>query len=115
RVDAIAIFTELARGDTALAAYISIHNMVAWMIDTFGSDALREQWLPGLTDMTQLGSYCLTEPGAGSDAAAITTSITRDGDEYVLNGSKQFISGAGASAVYLVMARTGQAGAKGMS
>src|SRR5699024_8070526 len=92
-----------------------IHNMVAWMIDTFGSDQLRAQWLPGLADMSQLGSYCLTEPGAGSDAAAITTTATLTGDEYVLNGSKQFISGAGTSAVYVVMARTGGPGPKGMS
>lgn len=115
RADAVAVFEELAKGDTALAAYISIHNMVAWMIDTFGSDELRATWLPGLTEMSQLGSYCLTEPGAGSDAAAITTTATREGDEYVLNGSKQFISGAGTSAVYLVMARTSGPGPRGMS
>lgn len=115
RLDAVAIFEELAKGDTAVAAYISIHNMVAWMIDEFGDDAQRAQWLPGLVGMTQLGSYCLTEPGAGSDAAAITTSARRDGDDYVLNGTKQFISGAGSSAVYIVMARTGQPGAKGIS
>ena len=115
RSDAIAIFEELAKGDTALAAYISIHNMVAWMVDAFGSDEVRAEWLPGLTNMTKLGSYCLTEPGAGSDAAAITTSAQREGDDYILNGSKQFISGAGSSAVYLVMARTGEPGARGMS
>src|SRR5690625_3385786 len=97
RSDAIAVFEELAKGDTALAAYISIHNMVAWMIDSFGSDELRATWLPGLADMTQLGSYCLTEPGAGSDAAAIASPASIEGDEYVLNGSKQFISGAGTS------------------
>ncbi|KRA24680.1 acyl-CoA dehydrogenase [Microbacterium sp. Root61] len=115
RLDAVAIFEELAKGDTAVAAYISIHNMVAWMIDEFGDDAQRAQWLPGLVGMTQLGSYCLTEPGAGSDAAAITTSARRDGEDYVLNGTKQFISGAGSSAVYIVMARTGQPGPKGIS
>lgn len=115
RSDAIAIFEELAKGDTALAAYISIHNMVAWMVDNFGSEELRARWLPGLTEMSELGSYCLTEPEAGSDAAAITTTARLEGDEYVLNGSKQFISGAGTSAVYLVMARTGGSGPKGMS
>ncbi|MGP6177259.1 acyl-CoA dehydrogenase family protein [Microbacterium sp. A196] len=115
RLDAVAIFEELAKGDTTIAAYISIHNMVAWMIDEFGDKHQRERWLPGLVAMTDLGSYCLTEPGAGSDAAAITTSARRGGDEYVLNGTKQFISGAGSSAVYLVMARTGPAGPKGIS
>jgi len=115
RLDAVAIFEELAKGDTTIAAYISIHNMVAWMIDTFGDAAQRERWIPGLAAMTALGSYCLTEPGAGSDAAAITTSARRDGDDYVLNGVKQFVSGAGSSAVYIVMARTGEAGAKGIS
>ncbi len=115
RLDAVAIFEELAKGDTTIAAYISIHNMVAWMIDTFGDAAQRERWVPGLAAMTALGSYCLTEPGAGSDAAAITTSARRDGDDYVLNGVKQFVSGAGSSAVYVVMARTGEPGAKGIS
>lgn len=115
RLDAVAIFEELAKGDTTIAAYISIHNMVAWMIDTFGDAAQRERWVPGLAAMTALGSYCLTEPGAGSDAAAITTSARRDGDDYVINGVKQFVSGAGSSAVYVVMARTGEPGAKGIS
>lgn len=117
RTDAVAIFEELSKGDTAVAAYISIHNMVAWMIDTFGNTEQRARWLPGLVEMTDLGSYCLTEPGAGSDAAAVTTSAKREGDDYVLNGTKQFISGAGSSAVYLVMARTGEpgSGSKGMS
>jgi alkylation response protein AidB-like acyl-CoA dehydrogenase len=115
REDTVAIFEELAKGDVTVAAYISIHNMVGWMIDTFGTDEQRARWLPGLVEMTDLASYCLTEPGAGSDAAAITTSARRDGDDYVLNGTKQFISGAGAAAVYLVMARTGEPGAKGIS
>jgi alkylation response protein AidB-like acyl-CoA dehydrogenase len=115
RLDAVAIFEELAKGDTTIAAYISIHNMVAWMIDTFGDAAQRERWVPGLAAMTALGSYCLTEPGAGSDAAAITTSARRDGDDYVISGVKQFVSGAGSSAVYVVMARTGEPGAKGIS
>lgn len=115
RADAVAIFEELAKGDTAVAAYISIHNMVAWMIDTFGDGDQRAKWLPGLVTMQDLGSYCLTEPEAGSDAAAISTSARRDGDHYVLNGTKQFISGAGATSVYLVMVRTGEAGSHGIS
>ena len=110
RFDAVAIFEELAKGDPAIAAYISIHNMVASMIDSYGTDSQREEWLPGLTTMDQLGSYCLTEPGAGSDAAAITTSAIRSGDEFVLTGVKQFISGAGAASVYVVMARTPSTG-----
>ena len=115
RLDAVAVFEELAKGDTTIAAYISIHNMVVWMIDTFGTDAQRHRWIPALATMEDLGSYCLTEPGAGSDAAAITTSARREGDEYVISGVKQFISGAGASAVYVVMARTGGPGAHGIS
>ncbi|MGM7678553.1 acyl-CoA dehydrogenase family protein [Microbacterium sp. A94] len=115
RSDAVAIFEELAKGDTTIAAYISIHNMVAWMIDTFGDDAQRQRWVPGLAEMSALGSYCLTEPGVGSDAAAITTSAIRDDDEYLINGVKQFISGAGSSAVYIVMARTGAPGSRGIS
>ncbi len=115
RSEAVAIFEELAQGDTTIAAYITIHNMVAWMIDTYGTDAQRAEWLPNMTAMTDLGSYCLTEPGAGSDAAAITTSAIRSGDDYVLTGVKQFISGAGSSAVYIVMARTGEPGARGIS
>ena len=115
RTDAVAIFEELAVGDPAIAAYISIHNMVAWMIDTYGTDAQRSEWVPFLTSMQGFGSYCLTEPGAGSDAAAITTTAIRDGDDVVLTGVKQFISGAGAASVYIVMARTGEPGARGIS
>lgn len=115
RLDAVAIFEELAKGDTAIAAYISIHNMTAWMIDTFGSEEQRAKWLPGMISMQDLGAYCLTEPGAGSDAAAITTTARREGDEYVINGTKQFISGAGAASVYVVMVRTGGPGSSGIS
>ena len=107
RSDTVAIFEELAKGDPAVAAYISIHNMVAWMIDTYGDDAQRGRWLPPLTAMQEFGGYCLTEPGVGSDAANIATSAVRDGDDYLLTGVKQFISGAGEAAVYVVMARTG--------
>ncbi len=115
RADAAAVLEELAQGDPAIAAYISIHNMVAGMIDHYGTDAQRAQWLPLLTSMRGFGGYCLTEPGAGSDAAAITTTAIRDGDAFVLTGVKQFISGGGEAAVYVVMARTGEPGARGIS
>lgn len=115
RTDTVAIFEELAKGDPAVAAYISIHNMVVWMIDTYGDDAQRSAWLPQLTAMQEFGGYCLTEPGAGSDAANIAASAVREGDDYVLTGVKQFISGAGEAAVYVVMARTGEPGARGIS
>jgi len=115
RQDAVLIFEELAKADPALAAYISIHNMVVWMIDSFGNDEQRAKWVPELASMQSLGSYCLTEPGAGSDAAALTTRAVQDGDEYVLNGVKQFISGAGSSAYYVVMCRTADTGNKGIS
>ncbi|WP_417507147.1 acyl-CoA dehydrogenase family protein [Microbacterium sp.] len=115
RSDTVAIFEELAKGDPAVAAYISIHNMVVWMIDTYGDDTQRETWLPPLTAMQEFGGYCLTEPGVGSDAANVATSAVREGDDYVLTGMKQFISGAGEAAVYVVMARTGEPGARGIS
>ena len=115
RADAVLIFEELAKGDTTIASYISIHNMVAWMIDTYGTDAQREEWVPKLASMKHLGSYCLTEPGAGSDAAALSTRAVRDGDEYVINGTKQFISGAGTSAIYVVMVRTADTGSDGVT
>ncbi|MGB3371685.1 MAG: isobutyryl-CoA dehydrogenase [Rhodococcus sp. (in: high G+C Gram-positive bacteria)] len=115
RLDSVRIFEQLATGDPSIAAYISIHNMVTWMIDTYGNDEQRRTWVPGLCSMDQLGSYCLTEPGAGSDAAALSTKAVRDGDDYILNGVKQFISGAGTSDVYVVMVRTGDAGPKGIS
>lgn len=115
RLDQVVIIEALATGCPSIAAYISIHNMCAGMIDRFGSEAQRQTWLPGLVTMEQLASYCLTEPGAGSDAAALSTRAERDGDHYVLSGQKQFISGAGTSDVYIVMARTGEAGARGIS
>lgn len=115
RGTSVRFFEELARGDTCIAAYISIHNMATGMIDKFGSPALRETWIPELVGMETLASYCLTEPDAGSDAAALKTTARLDGDEYVINGVKQFISGAGASGVYVVMARTGDAGSRGIS
>ncbi|MEU6771794.1 acyl-CoA dehydrogenase family protein [Streptomyces sp. NPDC046759] len=109
------VFEALSTGCPAVAAYLSIHNMVATMIDTFGDDRQRGRFLPPLCSMQFLASYCLTEPGCGSDAAALRTTAVRDGDAYVLNGVKQFISGAGASDVYLVMARTGGPGPGGIS
>lgn len=115
RLDAALIFEALATGCPTVSAYISIHNMCAWMIDTYGDEEQRARWLPGLCAMDLLASYCLTEPGAGSDAAALKTRATRDGDHYVVNGVKQFISGAGDADVYVVMARTGADGAGGIS
>jgi alkylation response protein AidB-like acyl-CoA dehydrogenase len=115
RLAATLIFEALATGCPTVAAYMSIHNMVAWMIDAFGTGAQRQQWLPRLCTMELFASYCLTEPGAGSDAAALAMRAARDGDCYVLNGQKLFISGAGASGVYVVMARTGGEGADGIS
>lgn len=115
RLDAAVIFEELAQGCTSTAAYLSIHNMVAWMIDRFGDGAQRQRFLPDLCSMERFGSYCLTEPGAGSDAAALTTKARRDGDDYILDGAKAFISGGGLSDVYLVMVRTGEDGPRGIS
>lgn len=115
RVDSVMIFEALAKGCPTIAAYISIHNMCNWMIDTFGNDAQRNDWCPRLSTMETLSSYCLTEPGAGSDASALSTRAIRDGDDYLLTGQKQFISGAGVSDVYIVMARTGDTGPGGIS
>src|SRR5690606_34635060 len=100
----------LATGCPTTSAFISIHNMAAWMIDAYGSDEQRRKWLPRLCTMERIASYCLTEPGSGSDAAALRTRAVRDGDHYVLNGQKQFISGAGAGDLYVVMVRTGEDG-----
>ena len=117
RVDALLIFEELAKGCPSTAAFMSIHNMVGWMIDRFGDDAQRARWVPGLAAMDLFGSYCLTEPGSGSDAASLRTKAVRDGDDFVINGTKAFISGAGddGSDIFVVMARTGQEGPKGIS
>lgn len=115
RLDAALIFEQLSRGCVATAAFLSIHNMASWMIDTYGDEAQRARWLPGLMTMDFIASYCLTEPGSGSDAASLRTKAVRDGDAYILNGTKAFISGAGVSDIYLVMVRTGQAGPKGIS
>lgn len=115
RLDASIIFEALSYGDVPVAAYLTIHNMASWMIDRFASDDLRRRYLPRLTSMELIASYCLTEPGSGSDAAAMRTTAKLDGDHYVLNGGKAFISGGGVSDVYVVMARTGGEGAKGVS
>jgi alkylation response protein AidB-like acyl-CoA dehydrogenase len=115
RLDAAIIFEELARGCPSTAAYISIHNMVAWMIDRFGDEDQRRRLIPDLAAMKRLASYALTEPDSGSDAAALVTRAVRDGDSYVLTGAKAFTSGGGASDLYLVMARTGGAGPRGIS
>ena len=116
RVEAALAFEELARADASLAAFLSIHNMVAWMVDRFGDDELRAAWLPDLTRMDKIAAYCLTEPEAGSDAAALRTRAEPDGnDGFCVNGTKAFISGAGAVDVYAVMCRTGGAGPRGVS
>ena len=115
RLDATIIFEELAQGCTSTAAYISIHNMAAWMIDAFGGEAQRQKFLPKLCTMEHFASYCLTEPDSGSDAASLKTKAVRDGGHYVLDGSKAFISGGGVSDIYVCMVRTGGAGPKGIS
>lgn len=115
RLDAALIFEALSEGCTSTAAFLSIHNMASWMIDRFGTEAQRQTWLPKLTPMDLIASYCLTEPSSGSDAASLKTKAVKDGDHYVLNGSKAFISGAGTSDIYVCMVRTGEAGPKGVS
>ncbi|MDP7392035.1 MAG: acyl-CoA dehydrogenase family protein, partial [Alphaproteobacteria bacterium] len=115
RQDATVIFEELAAGCTSTSAYISIHNMASWMIDCFGNDEQRARFLPKLMTMEHFASYCLTEPGSGSDAAALKTTAKRDGDQYVLNGSKAFISGGSTSDVYVTMVRTGDDSPRGIS
>ena len=115
RLDAALIFEALSEGCTSTAAFLSIHNMASWMIDRFGNEEQRQKWLPRLTPMELIASYCLTEPSSGSDAASLKTKAVKDGGHYVLNGSKAFISGAGTSDIYVCMVRTGEAGPKGVS
>ncbi|VAW17672.1 Branched-chain acyl-CoA dehydrogenase [hydrothermal vent metagenome] len=115
RLDATLVFEALSHGCPSIGAFISIHNMCAWMVDSFGSEKQRAHWLPKLCSMETIASYCLTEPNSGSDAAALRTSAKRDGDDLVLNGSKAFISGGGVSDLYIVMVRTGEKGPKGIS
>jgi alkylation response protein AidB-like acyl-CoA dehydrogenase len=115
RLDAAVIFEELAQGCTSTAAYISIHNMAAWMIDAYGGEPARKKFLPKLATMEHFASYCLTEPDSGSDAASLSTRARRDGEHYVLDGTKAFISGGGVSDIYVVMVRTGEGGPRGIS
>jgi hypothetical protein len=115
RLDGVRIFEQLAAADPTVAAFLSIHNMCTWMVDTYGTAEQRKSLVPRLASMELIASYCLTEPGAGSDASALRTKAVRDGEHYVLDGVKQFISGAGASDVYVVMARTGGEGPRGIS
>ncbi|XP_061448820.1 isobutyryl-CoA dehydrogenase, mitochondrial isoform X2 [Rhineura floridana] len=115
RLDTSIIFEALSTGCVSTTAYISIHNMCAWMIDTFGKEEQRRKFCPSLCSMEKLASYCLTEPGSGSDAASLLTSAKRKGDDYILNGSKAFISGGGDTDLYVVMCRTGGPGPKGVS
>ncbi|MBJ6122258.1 acyl-CoA dehydrogenase family protein [Sphingomonas mollis] len=115
RVEAALIMEAMAYGCPSTAAFISIHNMAAWMIDRFGSAAVKAKYLPDLVTMDRLASYCLTEPSSGSDASALTTRAVRDGDDYIVSGTKQFISGAGENEIYAVMVRTGADGPKGIS
>ena len=115
RLDAAVVFEALATGCPTISAFLSIHNMVAWMIDRFGNEAQQKHWLPQLVSMEKLASYCLTEPGSGSDAAALRTRARREGEHYVLDGAKQFLSGAGVSDLYLTMVRTGDETPRGIS
>lgn len=115
RLEAALIMEAMAYGCPSTSAFISIHNMASWMIDRFGSQGVKDKYLPALVTMENIASYCLTEPGSGSDAAALKTTARRDGDHYVLNGTKQFISGAGANEIYVAMVRTGEDGPKGIS
>ncbi len=115
RLEAALIMEAMAYGCPSTSAFISIHNMASWMIDRFGSQTVKDKYLPDLVTMDRLGSYCLTEPGSGSDAAALKTRAVRDGDDWIVTGSKQFISGAGENEVYVTMVRTGEEGPKGIS
>ena len=115
RLESALIMEAMAYGCPSTSAFISIHNMASWMIDSFGGETVRQKYLPGLIPMDSIASYCLTEPGAGSDAAALKTSAVRDGDHYVVTGSKAFISGGGANELYVTMVRTGGEGANGIS
>jgi alkylation response protein AidB-like acyl-CoA dehydrogenase len=115
RLDGVRIFEQLATACPTVAAFLSIHNMCTWMVDTYGTEEQRKSLVPRLASMELIASYCLTEPGAGSDAGALSTKAVRDGDHYVIDGVKQFISGAGVSDFYVVMARTGGQGPRGIS
>ena len=115
RLDASIIFEQLAQGCTSTTAFMTIHNMAIWMVSKFASEDLKEEWFPALSQGTKLASYCLTEPGSGSDAASLKTTAKKEGDHFVLNGSKAFISGSGATDCLVLMARTGEQGSRGIS
>jgi len=115
RLDASIIFEQLAQGCTSTTAFMTIHNMAIWMVSKFASEDLKEEWFPALSQGAKLASYCLTEPGSGSDAASLKTTAKKEGDHFVLNGSKAFISGSGATDCLVLMARTGEQGSKGIS
>ena len=115
RLEAALIMEAMAYGCPSTSAFISIHNMASWMIDRFGTQAVKDKYLPGLVTMDQIASYCLTEPSSGSDAAALKTKAVKDGDDYLLSGSKQFISGGGQNEIYVCMVRTGEDGPKGIT
>lgn len=115
RLESAIIMEAMAYGCPSTSAFISIHNMASWMIDTFGSQAVKDKYLPDLVPMEKISSYCLTEAGAGSDAASLKTKAVRDGDDYIVNGSKQFISGGGQNEIYVTMTRTSDVGAKGVT
>ena len=115
RLDASIVFEQLAQGCTSTTAFMTIHNMAIWMVSKFGSEELKTEWFPQLSSGEKLASYCLTEPGSGSDSASLRTSAKKDGDNFILNGSKAFISGSGATDCLVLMARTGDSGAKGIS
>src|SRR5688500_6130505 len=115
RLEAALIMEAMAYGCPSASAFISIHNMASWMIDRFGSPGVKAKYLPAMVTMERMGSYCLTEPGSGSDAAALKTRAVKDGDAYVVSGSKAFISGGGENDIYVTMARTGEEGPKGIS
>ena len=115
RLESALIMEAMAYGCPSTSAFISIHNMASWMIDSFGSEAVKAKYLPSMVTCDRIGSYCLTEPGSGSDAAALKTKAVKDGDHYVVTGSKAFISGGGENEIYVVMVRTGQDGPKGIS
>ena len=115
RLEAALIMEAMAYGDPSTSAFISIHNMASWMIDRFGAPTVKEKYLPSMVTMERMGSYCLTEPSSGSDAAALKTKAVKDGDHYVVSGSKAFISGAGENEIYVTMVRTGEDGPKGIS
>src|SRR4051794_35646570 len=115
RLEAALIMEAMAYGDPSTSAFISIHNMASWMIDRFGAAAVKEKYLPSLITMEKMASYCLTEPSSGSDAAALKTKAVKDGDSWIVSGSKAFISGGGENEIYVCMVRTGQEGPKGIS